>query len=172
MKRPLGDRAIAEETRDHSPALLHFHCECHAGGKRDSAPHNGDARHHPFLHIAHVHRSPFASAAAGGRAKELEEQLLGRESFRQRVAMPSKGGGDEVTRLEGRAHAHGRRLLALALVDRSGHGPLQEQELHPLLKLANHDHPPVKVEEEVACVIGSRLRPRRCRAGSAVALKE
>ena len=53
---------------------------------------------------------------------------------------------------ERRADPDGRGLLPLALVDRAGHRPLQEQELHPVLELADQDHPLVETEEEGAIV--------------------
>ena len=109
-----------------------------------------DARHHPLVHVADVHRPALALAAAGRRAEELEEQLLDRQPLGQRMAVAAEGRGDEVALLERRADADGRGLLALALVDRAGHRAFQEQELHPLLELADQDHPLVEAEQEGA----------------------
>ena len=105
-------------------------------------------------------------------AEELEEQLLGREPLGQRMAVAAEGGGDEVPRLQRRADAHGRRLLALALVDRAGHRALQEQELHPFLELADQDHPPVEVQEKFSCVIRGWLLALQFRTIFAISLKK
>ena len=93
-------------------------------------------------------------------AEELEQQLLDRQPLGQGMAVSAEGGSDEVLRLQRRADAHGRRLLALALVDRPGHRALEEQELHPVLELADQHHPPVEIHQERA-VVGSRIVPRR-----------
>ena len=95
--------------------------------------------------------------------KSSNSSSSAREPLGQRMAMSPEGGRDEIPLLQRRTNAHGRRLLALALVDRPGHRPLEEQELHPLLELANHDHPPVEFHQEFARVFRRYgLRCRHC----------
>ena len=164
MKRPFGDGAVAEETGDDPRAFLHLKRQRHSRGERDAAPHDGDARHHPFVHVSHVHRAPLPRQQPVLAPKSSKSKALGREPLGESVAVAPKRGGDKVGRLERRANAHGRRLLSLALVNRAGHRSLEEQELHPVLELADQDHPPVQFEEKVARVIrrgdgaGARFR--------------
>ena len=58
----------------------------------------------------------------------------------QGVAVSAEGGGDEIVLPQRGAHADGGRLLPLALVDRAGHDPFEEEELDALLELANQHH--------------------------------
>ncbi len=71
---------------------------------------------------------------------KLEEQLFDCQPLGQRMAVAAERRRDEIARLEGRAHAHGGGLLPLALMNRAGHRPFQEQELDAVLELANRDH--------------------------------
>ena len=95
-----------------------------------------------------MHRPAFPLAAAGRGTEELEEQFLDREPPGQGMAVAAKGRGDEISFLDRRADADGRGLLALALVNRAGHGSFEEEELDPLLELADQDHAPIETEEE------------------------
>jgi hypothetical protein len=47
---------------------------------------------------------------------------------------------------------HGAGLLALVLVDRAGHGALEEEHLHPVLELPDQHHLPVQAEQPARIV--------------------
>src|ERR1051326_2280289 len=74
------------------------------------------------------------------------------------MAMPPKSRGNPIVRTQGRADAHRRRLLSLALMDRSRHGALQEQELHPLFEFSDEHHALVKSEQERLFIFSPRDR--------------
>ena len=88
-----------------------------------------------------MHRSTLPPAAAGHRPKQLVHHLLDRQALGKGVTVAAKRGGDPVLLLQCKADAHGRRLLALALVDRPGHGSLQEEEFNAIFKFADQNHP-------------------------------
>ena len=114
---------------------------------------DGDAGHHALGHVAHVHAAALAFAAAGRGAEQLVEQFLHRQALGQGVAVSAEGRGDEVVGPQCGAHAHGGRLLPLALVDRAGHDPFQEQELDAVLELPDRRHPLIEAEEEAGGVV-------------------
>ena len=159
VERALGHRAVAEETGDHLVALLHLEGQRHAGGHGNAAGDDGDAGDHALGHVAHVHAAALALAAAGGCAEQLVEQFLHGQALGQGVPVPAEGGGDEIVLPQGGAHAHGGRLLALALVDRARHDAFEEEELDALLELPNAHHPLVQSEQEIRVRTGSAVRP-------------
>ena len=93
-----------------------------------------------------MHRPALALAAAGRGAEQFVQQLLLAQPLGDGVAVAAEGRGDEVVRPQGGADADRRRLLALTLMDGAGHRAFEEQEAHPLLELADADHPLEQLE--------------------------
>ena len=67
-------------------------------------------------------------------------------------SVPAEGGGDEIVLPQRGAHAHGGRLLALALVDRARHDALEKEKLDALLELSNPRHSLIKRQQELTVV--------------------
>ena len=141
VESALRDGPVAEETGDDLVGLLQLERQRHAGRKRNAAADDRDAGDHALAHVADMHRSALAPAAAGRGAEQLVEQFLLGQSLGEGVPVATEGRGDEVVRSQRGADPDRRRFLALALVNRAGHRALEEKEAHAFLELADADHP-------------------------------
>ena len=141
-----GHRAIAEEAGDDPIALLHLERQRHARRERNAAADDGDAGNHALAHVADMHRTALAFAAAGRSSEQFVEELLLAKPFGDGMAMAAERRSYEIVSPQSGADADRRRLLALALVDGAGHGAFEEQEAYALLEFTDPDHPVEEIE--------------------------
>src|SRR6185312_8918505 len=130
VKRAFSNGTVTEEAGDHLVLVAHLERERHSRSERDSAGHDGDARNHALGHVAHVHRAATTLAASALRAKQLIEELLGRQTLGERMTVAAKCRGDPVLGSKRGADPHRRGLLPLALVNGPRHRSLEEEEFH------------------------------------------
>ena len=148
-KAPSATAPSPKKQATTSIGLLHLERQRHARGERNAAADDRDAGHHALVHVADVHRSALAPAAAGRRRRTARRAAPRSSSPLARAwPWPRKVEVMKSSSSQRGADADRRRLLALALMDRAGHRALQEQELHPFLELADADHALEQLEPE------------------------
>jgi hypothetical protein len=94
-----------------------------------------------------VHRAAAAAVRARVLGHQLGEHPERVETLREAVAVAAVRRGDHVGRAERPARADGRRLLPDRQVHEAGHLAVAVERGHPLLEPADHEHPPVHLEE-------------------------
>ena len=127
VEGPLGDGAVAEEAGDDVRLFCILNASAMPAASGMPPPTMAMPGTMPLAMLPTCIDPPLPWQQPVVGAEQLEEQLLDRQPLGQGVAVAAEGGGDEIVRLERRADADGRRLLALALVDRAGHRRLRER---------------------------------------------
>ena len=161
VKRPVVDRAVAEEGDRHLVGLRQLETVAGPRGLKDARPHDPAGSHQSDLGVktdASIPRGPANSPSRGRRAPRI---VPGRDPFRQSVPVPAMSAEDHVVGSQVSDHPRGNSLLAhvcvtgamdqallvcpgkllLAAADQEHH--LQEtQKLFPLQRRRHHPRDP------------------------------
>ena len=89
-------------------------------------------------------RPRFVPVVLGHQLGEHPERV---EALGEAVAVAAMGRRDHVGRAERPARADGRRLLPDRQVHEAGDLAVAVERGHPLLEAADHEHPPMHLEE-------------------------
>ncbi len=168
MEGAVGHRAVAEEgDRDGAvaPELRRGR-----GTDRDRQPGTDDpvGAEDADPRIGDVHRAPAPAVRALVLAHQLGEHAEWVQTLREAVAVAAMGGRDHVVRAEWPARADGRRLLPDRQVHEARHLAVAVQRSDALLEPADHEHPPMHLEEigvvehEPCIVLVGTKREGRC----------
>ena len=101
------------------------------------------------VRVGDVHRAATAAVGALVPGHQLGEHRRGVQPLGEAVPVAAVGGGDDVGGPQRPAGTHGRGLLPDGEVDEPRHLARPVQGRHPLLEPADHQHPPVELEQVV-----------------------
>jgi len=144
----VGGAVAAEEDADGAVALV-LGGEGGAHGDGGAAGDDAVGAEDAEVEVGDVHRAALAVAVAGGAAVKLGEHAAHVAALGDAVAVAAVGAGDGVGRLQLGADAGGDRLLADIEVNGAGDLRLLGQAAGRLLELADLDHRPEHVEQQL-----------------------
>ncbi len=147
VERTVRHRAVAEE-RDHDTAVAsQLRGGRGTGRDRQARADDSVGAEDPECRIGDVHRTAAPAVRALVLGHQLGEHPERVETLGEAVTMAAMGGRDHVGRAERPAGAHGRRLLPDRQVHEARHLAVAVERGHTLLESADHEHPPVHLEE-------------------------
>ncbi len=147
MEGAVGHRAVAEERDRHAgvaPQLRGRRC---THRDRQAGPHDPVGAEDADRRIGDVHRAPAPAIRALLLGHQLGEHPERVETLREAVTMAAMRGRDHVRRAEWPTRADGRCFLPDRQVDEARHLAVAVQRSHALLEPADHEHPPVHLDE-------------------------
>ena len=156
VERALGHRAVAEER--HRDAAVGPQLRRRRRARRRSGRPAATmplAPKIPRVGSAMCIEPPAAAVGALVLGHQLGEHPERVQALGQAVAVAAVGRGDDVGGPERPAGADGGRLLPDRQVHEAGHLAVAVERGHPLLEPADHQHPPVHLEQ----VVGGSHRP-------------
>ena len=164
----VGHRAVAEE-RHYDAAISSQLCRRRCTDRdRQAGSHDPVGAEDADRRVHDVHRPAAPAVRSLVLAHELGEHPEHVQTLREAVAVAAMGGRDHIVRRRGASRAHGRRLLPDREVHEARYLAVAVQGSHALLEPADHEHPPMHLEEvgvrehEPCIVLVGTNREGRC----------
>ena len=147
VERALRGRTVAEERNRDAAVGAELRRGCRSDRDRQAGRDDAVRAEDPDVRVGDVHRAAAPAVRALLLSHQLGEHPERRETLREAVAVAAMRRRDDVGGSERPARADGGRLLPDRQVHEARNFAVAVQRGHALLEAADHEHPPMHLEE-------------------------